>query len=256
MNCYDYLLSNDVDGAVQVGYTTYDDRSDDVLYYLISCYVCDTQVEHELSCDCGASERLRLLEEGLDGGLEASGGLERGVSVNDVSVLVNQELLKIPLDASEAEQTGLLLLEVDVDGVGIVTVDVDLLENGEGDTVVELAERRDLISRSGLLATKLVAREADDGESLILVLLVDLLEALVLGSEATLGGDVHNENDLALKLLEGEGLSVLVKGSEVVEGGVGFLGHCVSEAKAIERKAGLFGVELKSTNGSLYRCGW
>lgn len=171
-------------------------------------------------------------------------------------MLVNQELLKVPLDASEAQQTGLLLLEVDVDGVGVVTVDVDLLENGEGDAVVELAEGGDLVSGSGLLATKLVAGEADDGESLILVLLVDLLEALVLGSEAALGGDVHNEHDLALQLLEGEGLSGLVEGSEVVEGGVGFLGHCVCVAVVIERKTGLFGVELKSTNGSLYRCGW
>jgi hypothetical protein len=228
-----------------------------VLNYLISCYVCDTRIEHESSCDCRASARLGLFEEGLDGGFEAGGGLEGSISVDDVTVLINQELLKVPLDSSEAQQTSLLLLQVDVDGVGVVAVDVDLLKNGESDAVVQLTEGGDLVSGTRLLATKLVAGEADDGESLILVLLVDLLKALVLGSKATLGGDVHDEHDLALKLLEGERLSVLVEWSEVVESGIGFLGgHCVCCSKSIERKTGVSEVELKSTDGSLYRCGW
>lgn len=168
---------------------------------------------------------LILLEESLDGGLKTSRGLERGVSVDNVAMLVDEELLKVPLDASEAQQTGLLLLEVDVDGIGVVAVDIDLLEHREGDAVVELAEGRNVVGRTGLLAAKLVAGEADDGESLVLVLLVQLLETLVLGSEATLGGDVHDEHDLALQLLEGEGLSGLIERLESVECGDGF--HCV-----------------------------
>ena len=102
---------------------------------------------------------------------------------------------KTHLDTGEAENTGLLSLEVLVDLVGVVAVDVGLLHERERYAVVELAEARDFLVRAGLLAaelvmgavrwgdrvagqcrTYLVAREAEEDEVLVLVLIPDVLE--------------------------------------------------------------------------------
>ena len=58
--------------------------------------------------------------------------------------------------------------------------------------------------RARLLAAELVARHAEDGEALVGVLLVHLLEALVLRGEPALGGDVHDEERLVLVVVEVE----------------------------------------------------
>lgn len=55
-----------------------------------------------------------------------------------------------------------------------------LLGQREGDAVVDLAERGDVLVRSGLLAAKLVRREAEDLEAALVVGGVQLLEAGVL----------------------------------------------------------------------------
>lgn len=96
--------------------------------------------------------------------------------MDDIALLVDQELLKVPLQASwsalrgegvwagkkkthldtgEAENAGLLSLEVLVDVVGVVAVDVGLLHEGERYAVVELAEARNLLVRARLLAAEL-----------------------------------------------------------------------------------------------------
>ena len=63
--------------------------------------------------------------------------------------------------------------------------------------------------RPRTLPTELVAREADDGKIitvLLLDVLVQLLEPAELGGEATLGGGVDNEDHLALVV--GQGLLI------------------------------------------------
>src|SRR5262245_50500850 len=81
-------------------------------------------------------------------------------------------------------------------------------EEREADAVVALAERLDLLRRSRLLATELVAREAEDLEALPRELLVQLLESAVLRREAALAGDVHHERDLAAIVAEIGGAAV------------------------------------------------
>jgi len=65
------------------------------------------------------------------------------------------------------------------------------------------------------LATKLVTRETKDDE-LIWVgrgdLLVQRLEALVLGREAAFGGGVYDEDDFAFVVFEGDGGAFLCRG--------------------------------------------
>lgn len=121
-------------------------------------------------------------------------------AVLDLAVPADEELLKVPLDALQAQDTGLLLLHPLEDRGCGVAVDVDLAEDGEGDAVVDLAEALDLLVGAGLLAAELVAGEAEDDKVVGVLLLdffVELLEAGVLRGEAALGSGVDDEDDLA-----------------------------------------------------------
>lgn len=135
-------------------------------------------------------------------------------AVLDLAIPANEELLKVPLDALQAKNTGLLLLQPLENWVCGVAVDVDLAEDGEGDAVVNLAEALNLLVGARLLAAKLVAREAEDDKVigvLLLDVLVELLEAGVLRGEAALGGGVDDEDDLALVVCKGSFLALLCK---------------------------------------------
>lgn len=133
----------------------------------------------------------------------------RGASptTDNLAIRRYQELLKVPLDALQAQHTGLLGLHPRVDRSGIVTVDVDLAQHGECHAIVDLAERLDLIVGARVLVTELVAGESDDGEGagfLLLDGLVELLETLELRGKAALGSGVDSEDDLAFEVGEGE----------------------------------------------------
>jgi hypothetical protein len=67
----------------------------------------------------------------------------------DLAVPADQELLKVPLDALEAHQTRLLRFEPLEEGVGAVSVDLDLLHNGEGDAIVDLAKALNFLIACG-----------------------------------------------------------------------------------------------------------
>jgi len=103
--------------------------------------------------------------------------------------------------------------------VGVVAVHVDLGEHGERDAVVLLAEGRDLVLGARLLVAELVAREAEDGEALAGVLVVQLLQAFVLRGETALAGRVHDQDDVADVGAEVLVLAVDRGGVEVTQGG-------------------------------------
>lgn len=140
-------------------------------------------------------------EFGHDGRLETLGLGGAGPAALDLPVAADEELFKVPLDAAEAHDAGLLLLEPAEERVGGVAVDVDLLHDGEGDAVVDLAELLDLLGGARLLGAELVAGEAQDFKVLAVFLadrLVERLEAGVLWGEAALGGCIDDEDNLAL----------------------------------------------------------
>lgn len=125
----------------------------------------------------------------------------------DLAVPADEELFKVPLDALEAHEAGLLVLEPAEDGAGRVAVDVDLLQDGEGDAVVDLAEALDVVVGAGLLGAELVAREAQDDKVVAVLgphVLVQLLQARVLRREAALGRRVDHQHHLALVVGEGD----------------------------------------------------
>lgn len=144
--------------------------------------------------------------------LYALWGGGRGPAVDNLAVAADEELFKVPLDALETKQAGLLGLEPLVQRGSLVAVDVNLSHDGEGDAVVELAEALDVVVGAGFLAGKLVAWEAEDDKVVGVLLgdaLVDLLKAGVLASQAALGGGVDDEDDLALVVGEGDFLPAL-----------------------------------------------
>ena len=108
-----------------------------------------------------------------------------------MALAVNQELGEVPLDAP-AHAAAFLGLEPGVERVGLVAVNFYLGKAWESSLVVEAAEVIDFLGRARGLALELVAREVQDGEALVAVAVVEGLQALVLGREATAGGGVDN----------------------------------------------------------------
>ena len=98
----------------------------------------------------------------------------------------------------------------------VISIDLDLLHQGEGDAIVQPAELDDLFVGAGLLMAELVAGEAYDDEALVLVLLVEGLEAVVLGSEAALGRGVDDQEDFAFIVGEFHIRPVVGDGGEVI----------------------------------------
>ena len=105
--------------------------------------------------------------------------------------------------------------QVFIDGMRALTVDVDFLHQREGHAVVEAAELGDFLVGAWLLVGELVAGEADDDQTLVLVLLIEGFQAVVLRRETALRGGVDNHQDLAFILCEVHFFSLVVQGFEI-----------------------------------------
>ena len=102
-----------------------------------------------------------------------------------------------------------------------LAVDIDFLHERESDTVVEAAELRDLRVGTGLLVGELVARETENHETLVFVLLVQRLQPVVLRGETAFGSGVDNHEDLAAVLRHFHLFALVVLGLEIINGS-----HC------------------------------
>lgn len=87
------------------------------------------------------------------------------------------------------------------------------------------------------LASELVARESEDDQTLVFVLLVELLKTSILLREAALGGNIDDEDDLAFKLAHGNLGMLLVFGLE---------GEKVGHRGLLSHGEGRFWVSLES----------
>jgi hypothetical protein len=101
---------------------------------------------------------MRVL--GLDLGPEAP---------DDLAGARDEELLEVPGDVAGGALGVGRRRQLLVDGVAVVAVHVDLLEEREAHAVGGRAELLDLLRRARLLAHELVAREADDREAPVAV---------------------------------------------------------------------------------------
>ena len=81
--------------------------------------------------------------------------------------------------------------------MGIITVNLDFLEEHELGVVVLLDKGHDFMLRSALLIEELVAWETHDQQSLIFILVVQLDKlGVILGCESALAGNVDDQEAL------------------------------------------------------------
>ena len=73
-----------------------------------------------------------------------------------------------------------------------------------------------LLVAAGLLVGELIAREADDDKSLILILLIKSLQAIILGGETALGCGIDNHQNLAVELREVHFCALVAQGFVIV----------------------------------------
>ena len=155
----------------------------------------------------------------------------------DLTVLVDQDLLEVPLDV-----TGDGRLNRSVDGRLLLAVDVNLVHHGELSVELVLSELLDAGADLGFLSTELVAREGDDGKALLGELRLELLKSLVLRRKSALGGDVDEEGDLALEDGKGGGFAIDVVDGVLVDAHVLWLGWNVT-SQVLEEREVLKGTE-------------
>ena len=127
----------------------------------------------------------------------------RGLEAHDRSTRpVDRNLVKFQARSEESRLAGLLGSQPLVERSRSVTVHLDLGEHREGDVVGGGGELEDLLVGAGLLGAELVAREAEDGEALVLVLFVKRTQTCVLRGEPSLTGDVHHQTHRVLESIE------------------------------------------------------
>src|SRR5690606_32629917 len=106
----------------------------------------------------------------------------------------DEELLEVPVHIPRNTLSIGRLGQLLVERVTTRTVDVSLLHERESDTVVDLAELLDRACPARLLKPELVAREPEDLEPLLVVLLIQSLQALVLRGVAAPRRHVDDES--------------------------------------------------------------
>jgi len=141
--------------------------------------------------------------------------------LHHLPVGIDQELLKVPLDPLQPQQSRLLTLHPLPDGLGLPTIDVRLTQYWKGDTIVDLAKLLNLVIGTRVLASKLIAGKAQD-DKFIGVFLRDVLpqclEPCELRREAAFRGRVNSEDDFAFVLGERVLLRAFVLRREVKKG--------------------------------------
>ena len=160
---------------------------------------------------------------------------------HDLSLLVDEELGEVPLDVGlllvvgvrlgkhilEQGSNGvvhipscetLLLLEELEKGIGIVAIDLDLLEAGELCAEVQFTELVDAFVCTRSLLSELVAGEVENLETLSVILLIEFLQFVILRSESTLGCCIDYQQHLIGVLFQRDVLTFSVLDSEIVNG--------------------------------------
>lgn len=150
-----------------------------------------------------------------------------GPSIHNLTISSDQELFEIPLDPLQPHDSRFLTLHPFPHGLGRTPIHIRLPQHGEGNAVIHLAELLDGIVVTGILPGKLITREPEDDEVVLVWCRLDLFpqgfETFKLRGEAALRGGVDNEDDFALMLGEGVIAALLVFGGEFVKVGCG--GH-------------------------------
>ena len=111
-----------------------------------------------------------------------------------------------------------LCLEVLKDRISVLTVDITLRHQREGHTMVETAELLDLLIAARLLVSELIAREAEDDESLVFVFLIQCLQTIVLRRETAFRSGINDEEHLTFVVCEIYFFASVIEDFEIING--------------------------------------
>lgn len=158
---------------------------------------------------------LGLSQQGFDvfGYLARFG--DGGIATNHGAIARDEEFGEIPFD-SVGEEATCLRFKILENGICFTAVHLNLVHDGEGDTIVELAGGFGITARARFLTSKLIAREAENHQPLVFVLLVELFEFGKLGGESTFASRVDDEQHLAFVLRERVGRTFAGDGGEIM----------------------------------------
>ena len=158
---------------------------------------------------------LGLRQHGFDVFGYLAGFGDGGVAANHGAIARDEEFGEIPFDGISDESTR-LRLEIFENGISITAIHLDLLHDGEGDPIVQLASRFCIAACAWFLTRKLIAREAKYHKALVFVLLIELFEFCELGSETTFASRVDDEQHLTFVLGKRVGRTFAGDGGEIV----------------------------------------
>ena len=116
---------------------------------------------------------------------------DRTEPLDDLASSVHQKLLEVPCNVGRLAIAGLLGLEPRIELGGTVTVDIDFREHRKVDIEVLGDEGPNLLGRSRLLATELIARKRQDSDAV--VVMMKRTQTCVLRRKASTGCDVDDE---------------------------------------------------------------
>src|SRR5580698_9498819 len=117
---------------------------------------------------------------------------------HDLPVAPDQKLREVPLNISAGRRIRRLVGQILVQRCRVVALHRNFRHHRKRHVVFRRAERLDLCVRPRLLRAKIIRRDSDDHESLVLELLVRRFQRGVLRSESAAAGNVDEHHDLAL----------------------------------------------------------
>jgi hypothetical protein len=129
-----------------------------------------------------------------DLGLKFFGSGHGREACDSFAFFINDELGEVPLDFRRFFFAWLFGLEPLIEIAGIVAVDVDFVEHGEGHAILCFGEFGDFFVGAGLLSAELVAGEAEDGYAI--GCFMKRTQTCVLRREASSGSDVNDQANL------------------------------------------------------------
>ena len=158
---------------------------------------------------------LGLRQHGFDVFGYLAGFGDGRVAANHGAIARDEEFGEIPFDGVGEESTS-LRFEILENRIRLAAVHLDLVHDGKSDPIVELASGFCIAARAWFLTRKLIARETENHQPLVFVLLIELFEFCELGSETTFAGSVDDEEHLTFVLGERIGRTFAGDGGEIV----------------------------------------
>lgn len=158
---------------------------------------------------------LGLRQHGFDVFDYLAGFGDGRVATNHAAIARDEEFGEIPFDSVGNEAT-CLRFEILENRICLASVHLDLVHDGEGDTIVELASRFCIAACAWFLTRKLVAGEAKYHQALVFVLLIELFELGKLGGKSAFASRVDDEQHLTFVLGERVGRAFAGDGGEIV----------------------------------------